>query len=265
MFGETTAEAFRSRYGAEGSGLPDLGAFLNHRSVRRFTEEDVPLETVQALVGAAQSAATSSNLQLYSLVSVRDPELRAAVNACCRSQTQVATAPWFFAFVVDFHRLRHAASQVGEACEGLDLVEFFMVGLIDAALAAERMVCAAESIGLGTCYIGALRNKPDEISRLLNLPVGCFGVFGLCLGWPADEKAHIKPRLSQSALWFEEQYDPERGVGDYDERMKAFYAQEGQSTDFTWTQRSGKRCRSDSVTGREVWLDFLHRCGVATR
>jgi len=265
VFGETTAEAFALRYGVEGVDLPEIGRFLNHRSVRRYTDEDIQRPTMEALIGVAQGAASSSNLQLYSIVTVRDPELRAAVNGCCDNQKQVATAPWFLAFVVDFHRLRQAATVVGEPCEGLDLMEFLLVGVIDAALAAERLVCAAEEMGIGTCYIGALRNKPDEIARLLNLPDGCFGVFGLCLGWPADERAHIKPRLPQTSVWFEEQYDPDRGQGDYDERMKGFYAQEGQSTEFTWTQRSGKRCRPTSVSGREVWIDFLHRRGVATR
>lgn len=233
--------------------------------MRHYLDKDVPRETVAGLVAAAQSAATSSNLQLYSIVSVREPDLRQQINAASGDQRAIAECPWFFAFVVDLHRIRLAALEHGEPCAGLDLVEFLIMGAVDAALAAERMVCAAESLGLGICYIGGLRNNPDQINQLLQLPNGCFGVFGLCLGWPASDADHIKPRLPQASVWHEEAYDPAHGIGDYDERMAAFYAQEGLNANAAWSERSGKRCRPDRQSGREVWLDFLHRHGIAMR
>jgi len=87
------------------------------------------------------------------------------------------------------------------------------MAVIDAALAAERLVCAAESLGIGICYIGALRNDPDGVRAFFGLPEGVFGVFGLCLGWPAKGvEAEIKPRLAQEAVWFRETYGPSPNV-----------------------------------------------------
>ena len=74
---------------------------------------------------------------------------------------------WFFAFLIDHYRLRRCAALVGEECRGLDFNEFYTMAVVDASLAAERMVCAAEAVGLGICYIGALRNDPYAVAELL--------------------------------------------------------------------------------------------------
>jgi nitroreductase len=209
----SAADAWRARYGVEPpTDLPDLGTFLDHRSIRRYSDREVPESLVSGLIAAAQSASTSSNLQLWSVVTVQDSERREQIAKLCGDQDHVRHAPWFFAFLADHHRLRHATSKAGEATEGLGYMEFLIMATIDAALAAERMVCAAEALGLGVCYIGALRNDPKGVSDLLDLPSGVFGLFGLSLGYPAHD-ADIKPRLSQDAVWFRERYDPEPKVG----------------------------------------------------
>ena len=141
MFEESFSESWFKRFGTEAPiEIDELGGLLAHRSVRRFTEDDIPLGIVQGLVAAAQSAATSSNLQTWSVISVRDPENRKAIAEACGSQKQILTAPWFFAFVADLHRLTRYADQVPS---GIDTLEMYTVAVIDAALAAERMVCAA--------------------------------------------------------------------------------------------------------------------------
>jgi hypothetical protein len=133
------------------------------------------------------------------------------------------------------------------------------MAVVDAALAAERMVCAAEAIGLGICYIGAIRNDPEFVSEALALPEGVFPVFGLCLGWPEEPvTAHIKPRLSQDAIWFREKYNREVDVSEYDGRMSAFYRSENMKGEVTWSMRSGRRVDNDHLTGREgqkAWLE----------
>jgi len=208
MFDELPAEAWELRYGSDLPNLPDLGKFLNHRSVRRFKPEPISEEVLQGLVAAAQSAATSSNLQLWSVISVQDPERREQIAKLCADQRQIKTCAVFFAFIADHYRLKMAAEKQGEEAAGLGHTEFFTMALIDASLAAERMVCAAESLGLGICYIGALRNDAQGVKELLNLPEGTFGAFGLCIGWPDEPlRAQIKPRLAQSDIWFRESYD----------------------------------------------------------
>jgi nitroreductase len=259
MFDEASADAYALRYGSIApSALPDLGRFVNHRSVRAFSEEPVPEATVEGLFAAAQSAATSSNLQLWSAVSVQNSEARHEISMLCGDQNQIRQASWFFAFCADHYRLREAAKRVGEGAEGLPYAEFMLVAAIDAALAAERMVCAAESLGIGTCYIGALRNKPEEVSRVLNLPRGVFGLFGLCLGYPQSPmKAEIKPRLRSESIWFREHYDHAVSADEYDARMAAFYESQGMKGDATWSMRSGRRVDEHHMSGRETLREYL--------
>lgn len=267
MFDETFDECWQLRYGTDpGEESFPIERFLSHRSIRKYSEIPVPEALVASLIAAAQSAATSSNLQLYSIVSVQDRERRDQIATLCADQRQVRGAAWYFAFCVDHYRLRKAAREVGETAAGLDYAEFYTMGLIDAALAAERMVCAAESLGLGICYIGALRNHPDSIQDLLGLPDGVFGAFGLCLGWPAEEsRSKIKPRLDQDAIWFRERYDTNVDTSDFEARMLAFYESQNMPGERSWRKRSGVRADNDHLTGRHILKGWLERLGFNRR
>lgn len=259
--------AWSERFGnVAPEGVAQLLPFLTHRSVRDYSDREVPESMVEGLIGAAQSAATSSNLQLWSVVSVQEFGTRAAIDKLCGNQRQVRNAPWFFAFMIDHYRLRSAAEQVGEPALGLDYNEFFTMAVIDASLAAERMVCAAEHVGLGICYIGALRNDPDGVKALLGLPDGVVGLFGLCLGWPSENNAAaIKPRLDTRSVWFREAYDTQVDVSEYDGRMSEFYASQNMKGDVTWSMRSGRRVDEHHLTGRERLKSFLFEQGIDKR
>jgi len=267
MFVESAAEAWKLRFGATPSGLPDLGRLLSHRSVRSYRDEDIPEETVQGLIGAAQSAATSSNLQLWSVISVQDAARREEIARLCDNQRQVREAPWFLAFFADHARLHAAAAAVGEEAKGLDYMEFLLMATIDASLAAERLVCAAEQMGLGICYIGALRNDPAAVKEFFGLPARTFGVFGLCLGWPKEPLPAIKPRLRSEAIWHRETYrsDIADEILEYHERMAAFYEAEKMRGDVNWSMRSGRRVDEHHLTGRERIRAFLDEQGMGTR
>jgi nitroreductase len=266
MFAETVSQSWLQRYGESAPDSPIDASFFRHRSVRRFLDAPVPRELIASLVGAAQSAATSSNLQLWSMISVEDIQLREQVALAAADQHHVRNAPWFFAFIADHHRLKKAAKRVGEAAAGLDYAEYYTMAIIDAALAAERMVCAAESLGLGICYIGAMRNDPPKIAELLDLPENTFCPFGLCLGYPADDSsAKIKPRLPQGAVWFSDRYNRTANCDSYDDRMRAFYESEGMKGEVTWSMRSGRRVDEHHLTGREVLKTWLETQGFNRR
>ncbi len=134
---------------------------------------------------------------------------------------------------------------------------------IDASLAAERMVCAAEAIGLGICYIGALRNDPPGVRALLELPDGVLGLFGLCLGYPAGGE-EPKPRLAQEAVWFRERYNSEPNTDEYDARIAEFYEKQGMGGNRKWSARSGRRVDRRHLTGREILKEWLTRIGMGT-
>jgi nitroreductase len=267
MFEESLSEAWKKRYGCECPAEADcLTPFLKHRSVRRFADEPIPDAVISGLVAAAQSAATSSNLQAWSVISVENPDLRKEIAEACGHQKQVLTAPLFFAFIADLNRIHRYAEMAGLEPDGLDTAEMYTVALVDAALAAERMVCAAESLGYGICYVGGLRNHPEQVKQLLHLPERTFGIFGLCIGRPAENaRADIKPRLGQDQVWFRDAYPSELSSEDYDARMHEFFESQGMASDEPWSKKSGRRTQITGLSGREALLEFLREQGLLRR
>jgi hypothetical protein len=141
----------------------------------------------------------------------------------------------------------------------------FSLSVVDAALAAERFSSAAESVGLGVCYIGALRNHPEEVAELLGLPSRTFGVFGMCLGYPAaDVSADVKPRLRTDSVWFRESYG-EADVAEYDARMQAFYEAQQMKGEVTWSMRSARRLGWKYLGTRAGQLEYLQKAGFLRR
>jgi len=148
----------------------------------------------------------------------------------------------------------------------LDYLEMFEVGVIDAALAAQNAVSAAESLGLGTVYIGAMRNRPEEVAAELQLPPRVVAMFGLCVGTPdPDQPAAVKPRPPQSVVLHNETYSlPAQAAGleTYDTAMSAFYASQGKKVHGTWSNHSAKRVRdAAALSGRDRLVEALHRRG----
>ena len=145
MFTENFHESWQQKYGAEvHQSIEVLAPFLTHRSVRRYSDERISDEILSGLVAAAQSAATSSNLQSWSVISINDPERRKAISELCGSQKQIITAPVFLVFLADLNRVSRFADAAGIDPDGLDTAEMYTVAVVDASLAAERMVCAAD-------------------------------------------------------------------------------------------------------------------------
>jgi len=197
---------------------------LSHRSIRRFEPEALGDDLVQDLVRCGQAAATSSNLQAVTVIHVKDAAKRERLAALAGGQPYVAEAGAFLVFCADLHRARLACeAEGGTFCEGM--TEHFLLATVDAALAAQNVVVAAESTGLGVCYIGALRNQPQAVADLLDLPRLVYPVFGLCLGRPAQDP-EVKPRLPQAAVLGVDTYPGDaipEAIRAYDEAMRAYY------------------------------------------
>lgn len=247
---------------------PVLQTLHGHRSVRRYLPDDVPAETVRLLVSAAQSAATSSNLQVWSVIEVRDPARKARLAALAGNQEHIVAAPVLLVWTADFARLRALAAASNAPLDGADFLESSYVGFIDAALAAQNAVVAAESLGLGTVYIGAIRNKPEEVAAELNLPEHVFAVFGLVVGHPDPaEDGRVKPRLPQQAVLHAETYDTTvqlAAVADYEQRVADFYAE--QNLPDSWTDRVLARLASAaSLNGRDRLRESLANRGFRLR
>jgi len=243
-----------------------LGVLLAHRSVRAYTSEPLPPGTLETLIAAAQSASSSSNLQAWSVVAVEDAAHKSRLAELAGNQTHIAKAPLFLVWLVDLSRLALMASARGEPSAGLDYLESFLMGAVDASLAAQNAVIALEAMGLGVVYIGAVRNKPREIAAELGLPPQVFALFGLCVGHPDPGKpAHIKPRLPQEAVLFRERYGraaAERtAIDTYNQRLRAFQREEGLTAQDWSTQASDRVRDAKALNGRDVLRAVLNDLG----
>ncbi len=242
-----------------------IEALLAHRSVRTFLPDTLPPGTLELLAAAAQSASTSSNVQAWSLVAVTEPALKARLAELSGRQDFIARAPLFLAFVADTSRLRRLGARHGKPMEGLDYLESFIVASVDAALASQNAVVAAEALGLGTVYVGALRNRPEEVAAELNLPPGAVALFGLCVGQP-DPAAPgaVKPRLPQAAVLHHDRYDhaaEDAAIAAYDERLKAFSVSQGIGPS-GWVGRMLARVAdAAALHGRDRMKPALRRLG----
>ncbi|NKB35466.1 MAG: oxygen-insensitive NADPH nitroreductase [Pseudomonadales bacterium] len=211
----------------------------SHRSIRKFSDQAIEPELLEELFAAGQAAATSSFLQGTTIIRVTNPEKREKIAELAGNQPYVAKAAEFMIFCADLKRAGNYCEAYEMPFEG-DFTEHFIIATVDVALMAQSLVTAAESVGLGICYIGGIRNNPGPVSDLLELPRGVYPVFGLCLGYP-DQDPEIKPRLPMSVIVKKEVYNEEgdqETIEQYDERIRDYYrTRTGGGHGISWTEQ----------------------------
>lgn len=230
---------------------PTLELIHKHGSVRQYKPDPVSREMVETIVSAGQRASTSSNLQMFSVVALTDSEKRTQMQQYCGGQKHISQAPIFLTWVADLSRLARISEARGYTLE-IGQVENFLLAAVDVAIAAQNAAVAAESLGLGFCYIGAIRNKPREVIQLLNLPRLAFPLVGMTLGWPV-KKPMIRPRLPLDTVLHWEQYNPkdeEIHLKNYDQEMIATGIYSGRQVseadpipddEYGWTEHTARR------------------------
>ena len=236
-------------------------------SVRDFTDRPVEDATVDAILQAAFRAPTSSNIQAYSVVIVRDPEVRQKLYPITGNQKHILTAPVFLAFCADLTRIDEAFRRHGHSIESNNL-EFGLVASIDAALVGMSAYLCADSLGLKGVMIGAVRNDAVKTAEALGLPRHVYCVFGMCLGWPAKVPPQ-KPRMEYAGMVHYDQYGNQgdssdlTGVVDrYDRDLAAHYESQGKPTaPDSWTHEVDKKFSSGIRQGlreqlRKQGFDF---------
>lgn len=246
-----------------------MATIIGHRSVRAFLPTPLPEGTLERLVAAAQSASTSSNLQTWSVVAVEDPARRQRLSELGAGQKCIAQCPLFLVWCADHARLHHAATERQTVLGGLDFLEPFMVGVVDAALAAQNAAIALESMGLGFVYIGAMRNHPEDVAAALGLPPHVIGLFGMCVGYAdPDKPADIKPRLPQAAVLHREQYSADAMsdlFAEYDPRLLEFQREQGMK-EVPWTRLATDRVKDTAaLRGRDRMREALNALGFPIR
>ena len=205
-----------------------IARILAHRSIRRFTDDPVADEDVHAAVRAGQMASTSSAVQAYTLLRVRDDGKRASLAELAGPQEKVARCGAFFVVCADSRRHRLVCERAG--ADYADTFENFLVSVIDASLFAQNLSLAFESLGYGICYIGGLRNDLRRVRDIVGCPAGVYPLFGLCVGRPAESPGP-RPRLDPAAVLFEDVYPDDAallgGVEAYDAAYRAYLVERG--------------------------------------
>ena len=168
---------------------------LNERkSVRVFTEQDIDEETVQVILKAAVMAPSAGNQQLYTIIRVSDQQLKERLSESCDHQSFIAQAKLVLVFCADclkwYEAYRYAGCEARKPGEG-DL----LLAVDDAVIAAQNAVTAAESLGIGSCYIGDIMENAETQRDILGLPEYVFPAAMLVFGYPTEQqKERVKPK-----------------------------------------------------------------------
>ena len=251
--------------------VPDgVQALLNRRVIRKYKTNPINEQTMALLLSAAQSAPTKSNLQQYSIVIIRDPEVRNAVSELVPSMPWVRNAPVIAIFLGDVRRIRRLAEILGHTYQNNN-ADTFMNATVDAALAMQCFITAADYLGLGTCPISYVRNRIDDLAEILDLPDGVFPISGLCIGYP-DDAGYVSMRLPQKVVVHQDLYnddDLETDVKDYDDRNHERFAltptkqrhtdKYGVLEKCTWSENVARQL---SLPERAGFADYLKRKGI---
>lgn len=229
----------------------------SHRSIRKFTNQAIAPELLEELFLAGQGAATSSFLQGATIIRVGNKATRKQIAALAGNQVYVETAAEFMVFCADLKRAGNYCKTYNKPFAG-DYTEHFIIATVDVALMAQSLVAAAESVGLGICYIGGIRNNPHEITSLLQLPRGVYPVFGLCLGYP-DQNPEIKPRLPLSVIVKQEVYDEagdEEAITLYDATVREYYRKRtGGGHGISWSEQVAELLSEKSRPHMKAFLE----------
>lgn len=229
---------------------PTLDLLHRHGSVRKYLADPVPAGLIEQIVHAAQRASTSSNMQVVSVVAVTEAAKRKRLSEVC-GQEHVAQAPVVLVWCADLRRLDRACELRG-CTQVTDYVENFLTCVLDAGIAAQNAVVAAESVGLGVCYLGSIRNNTQAVIELLALPRLVFPVVGMAVGRPAALPV-VRPRLATSAVLSWEKYgEPNDAVlreydrimaatGIYQGRQVQVPGKPGETEDYGWLEHSARR------------------------
>ena len=206
---------------------------MKHVTIRSFMPDAIENEMLESILEAGRRAPTSSNMQAYSIVVVRDPDKKNALAELAGGQQHIIDCPVFVAFCADLHRLNVACQMHGQ--EMTPNFETYTIATIDAALVGMSVQTAAESCGLGAVMIGAMRNDPQRAAELLGLPPQVYVVYGMCLGWPIEEKIPPqKPRLPQELVVHQEKYGTDswtERIEEHDAELAEHYAALGRNLD----------------------------------
>ncbi|MCL2858754.1 MAG: NADPH-dependent oxidoreductase [Streptococcaceae bacterium] len=192
-----------------------IDLMMNHTSVRNFTEDKISAEDIQTIINAGRAASNWKNFQSYSIVVVESQEQKEAIYQY-ESQKSILNCSHYLVMVGDLNRAEKAV-KLHDGDFQPQGVESLLISSVDASLAGQNILLAAQSMGYGGVMVGLIRDESREISEVLNLPDYTYPLFGIALGKPARVN-EVKPRLPYETIVFPEQYTEQsvEVIEDYD-------------------------------------------------
>ena len=170
----------------------------DRKSVRVFADKPIEPEQVYAILESAVNAPTAGNQQLYTIINVTDPQLKARLAESCDDQSFIATAPLVLVFCADCRKWYNAFLE--HDCDPRKPgVGDLLLAVSDANIAAQNAVVAAQSLGIGSCYIGDIMENAEQQRKLLSLPSYVFPAAMLVFGYPTPEQLE-RPKPPRSDL-----------------------------------------------------------------
>ena len=186
---------------------PVLKTLTERKSVRIFTGDRIPEETVEMILEASARAPTAGNQQLYTVLRITDPGKKHALSISCDHQPFIEQADLVLVFCADCLKWYNAFTFAGCAPRKPEAGDL-MLAVSDACIAAQNAVIAAEALGLGSCYIGDIMENAEEQREILSLPVYVFPAAMVVFGFPAQRQKERKrtPRFGRKYIVHENTY-----------------------------------------------------------
>lgn len=244
--------------------------FSKRRTIRRYSDREVPAELIDRLLDEAAHAPTTGNMQLYSVVETHDPEGLKRLAPAHFNQPQVEGCRVALTFCADLHRFsRWCEERDADHC--YDNVQSLVAATIDTIAFAQQFNTLAELNGLGVCWLGTTTYNAPEIAEILKLPELVVPIITLTVGYPADEGTDVG-RLPIEAVIHRETYEPytrERIDALYAEKearedSKQFVAENAKETlAQVFTDVRYPRANNEAFSAK--FLDYLDRSGFAPK
>jgi nitroreductase len=179
---------------------------LQHRSIRNFTAEDIDEQTLDLILKAACNGSTMGNMQLYSIIVTKDKEKMKAMAPFHFNQSIATNAPVILTFIADFNRFNKYCEYRDAETGAYSNLQSYHWAVIDAVIAAQNACVAAESLGLGICWLGTITYNADKFIEALQLPKHTVPVACIALGYP-NEQPELTDKLPLEALVHYEIYN----------------------------------------------------------
>lgn len=246
--------------------MDTLSLMQTRRTIRRYSDRAVDDALLDTLLEAAFRAPTTGGMQVYSVVVTRDEEMKKRLAPAHFNQPALMAAPVVLTFCADFNRFVKWC-KASHADPGYDNFASFTTAMIDALLVAQQFNTAAESQGLGCCFLGTTTYNAPQIAEVLHLPRLVVPVTTLTVGYPAEQPEQVD-RLPIEAVIHHEQY---RDYTD-DDIHRYYAAKEALPVNKGYVVENGKETlaqvftdvrytRADNEHFSRVWLDFIDANG----